>query len=356
MYHWEMSSYGPMEHVRSLKERLFRKGLHTLILRPLGPAGAGQDELSLDEFSKLCDTLGRFPCLVLSGTEPFLRPDLYRLARTFLLANGVSRLAVLTDGRKPSEAEAFCRDLLFAHPGLELTIKVSLDGDEALHDRLKARPGAFNAALDAADKLKRLKARAPSLTVAVSTRITAENAPSLQNLMDFVFAKVVPDRHEFEVALPEPGGPGLPDLASLKRLHRAVLANKSRYLARDGAGALKRMGLMVLAASAQDLQRGRLGGKGLNLACSGGRNICVLEHDGSARFCPSRPVVGSLRSFGMDFRKLWRSPEAQEELRRHRVEGCSCPETAFLQAAAGLGVLAGMRLLLRLPLAIDNLP
>ncbi|MFA6316854.1 MAG: hypothetical protein WC943_05495 [Elusimicrobiota bacterium] len=351
-----MSSYSALEHAGRLKESLFRKGLHTLVFQPVGAQGLTPDDLSRDEVSQLCDTLGRFPSLVLEGREPFLRPDLYRLCRTFLLACGVERLAVLTEGSKPEETAAFVQDLLFAHPGLGLSIKVSLDGDQALHDRLKSRPGAFNDAFVALDKLKSLKARCPGLSVVVRTMISKENEGALPDLMGYVFDKVRPDRHEFDLCLPEDGAPGLPDSGSLKRLHRQVLENKSRYLVRDGATRLRRVGTLVLAAGAQDLQRGRLGGPGLCLACSGGRNICIIGPDGSLRFCPCRAPVGGLRSTGMDFRKLWRSDKAGAERREHEAGGCSCPETAFLQASASAGVLPALRLLLRLPWAIDNLP
>ncbi|MBI5883349.1 MAG: hypothetical protein HZB91_09630 [Elusimicrobia bacterium] len=353
-----MSAYGAMEHASRLKESLFSKGLHTLIFQPAARTGPHSDDLSHDEISTFCDTLGPLPSLIMAGPEPFLRPDLYRVARTFLLRNKVRRLFVHTDGSLHEVVAAFVRDLLYAHPDLELSVKVSLDGEGDLHDKLKARPDAFNKALDTLDKLKRLKTRYSGLSVMVSTLISNENASAMPGLMDFVFNKVGPDRHEFDL---NQSGPAeapvpLPDIAALKRLHRSVLANKVRYLKRDGSGAMRRLAVLCLASAAQDLQRGRLSGSRRTVACSGGRNICEIGPGGGLRFCPARPAVGSLRAVGLDFRKLWNSEQAEAERAKHRLENCPWVGVPFLQAAVSAGALPALRLLLRLPFSLDNLP
>ncbi|MBI4677802.1 MAG: radical SAM protein [Elusimicrobia bacterium] len=365
-----MSSYSALTYVSQLKESLFSGGLHTLLFFATSRCDCAcpgccyrsrlnkADDLSLHEISGLCDTLGPFHSLVVTGGEPFLRPDLFQLCRTFLLRNRVRRLTVLTNGAQPDRIADFSRDLLYAHPGLPLSIKVALDGLQELHDGLRARPGAFNDALDSLDKLKRLKKRHPRLEVAVSTLISKDNAGSISSLMDFVFDKVGPDLHEFDFIQGESGTrpETLPDLPELARLQRAVLANKKRSLSGDGAGGLGRFAVLALAAAAQDVQRRRLEGRGPVVPCSAGRSICVVDANGDLRFCPYLPAVGNLRSAGMDFRKLWRSAEARAARTALRSRPCSCADLTYLKASASSGASSALRFVLAVPGALDSLP
>ncbi len=55
-------------------------------------------ELSLEEIQKISENLPRFPWLLLSGGEPFLRSDLVDLIETFHRNNKVAHVTIPTNG------------------------------------------------------------------------------------------------------------------------------------------------------------------------------------------------------------------------------------------------------------------
>ncbi|MBI5208590.1 MAG: radical SAM protein [Elusimicrobia bacterium] len=320
-------------------------------------ASRRDDDLSLDEVSRLCDSLGPLPGLVLSGGEPLLRDDLYRICRMFLLRNGVRRLDLLTSGGLPERAEGFARDLLTAHPGLRLTVKVALDGVGASHDKSRASPGSFDKAVATLAALKRLQARHGGLGVVASTLITGDNAADLGAIIDFVYGQVRPDAHEFDFARGVPGSPGgAPfDLRTVERLHLAVLANKRRYLDKSGAGAARRWAVLASAAVAQWMQRRCIEGRRPLIRCGAGRTIAVVDSNGDVRACESRPPMGNLRAAGMEFGRLWRSAEAQAQREAIRAERCSCTHVLFLKRSVAGDLRSAWSVAVRMPFALRTL-
>jgi MoaA/NifB/PqqE/SkfB family radical SAM enzyme/SAM-dependent methyltransferase len=107
-------------------------------------AGRSQKDMSLEA---LCGVAAQLQglgavCITLSGGEPLLRADLEDIVGAF---DDRSCLVLNTtgDGLTPTRARALRERGLFA-------AGISLDSaDEAEHDRLRDRPGAFRAALDA---------------------------------------------------------------------------------------------------------------------------------------------------------------------------------------------------------------
>ncbi len=101
------------------------------------------DELSTAEGEAVLEDLARMgvPTVIFSGGEPLLRPDLFylaRRARALGLRTVLSTNGTLIDGGTARRI----REAGFQYVG------VSLDGLPEVHDRVRGRPGAFQAALD----------------------------------------------------------------------------------------------------------------------------------------------------------------------------------------------------------------
>lgn len=107
----------------------------------------------------------------LTGGEPLLHPQFFELAAR--IRKKGHRLAVLTNGTLIDEAVA--RRLFELRP---LFVQVSLDGTEAVHDRIRGQ-GAFAAALRGVDRLK-----AAGVKVLVSFTAQQGNAGELSALAE----------------------------------------------------------------------------------------------------------------------------------------------------------------------------
>ncbi len=102
-----------------------------------------EKEMSHEQGLALIDDLSYFgvPVVLFSGGEPLMRPDLTDLAR-YAVKKGI-RAVISTNGTLINRDRAGeLRDIGLSYVG------VSLDGNEAVHDRFRGRKGAYRNALE----------------------------------------------------------------------------------------------------------------------------------------------------------------------------------------------------------------
>ena len=91
------------------------------------------------------EVFGRLPASLrdinVSGGEPFLRSDLPEILGAIKSHNPRARLVVSTNGFQPGKTAKMLPALLAADP--HLAVRVSIDGMEATHDRIRGIPGGF---------------------------------------------------------------------------------------------------------------------------------------------------------------------------------------------------------------------
>jgi len=139
-------------------------------------ARPADDELSEAEILALVRDAAGFGCpvLLLSGGEPLMRGDIFRIA-----AGAVDvgmRVAVSTNGTLIDDTCA--REL--ARAGVAY-VGVSLDGVGETHDRFRGAPGAFERALAGIER-----AREAGLRAGVRFTITRSTAGEAERVMDLV--------------------------------------------------------------------------------------------------------------------------------------------------------------------------
>ncbi|MDP2811711.1 MAG: heme d1 biosynthesis radical SAM protein NirJ [Rhodocyclaceae bacterium] len=133
-------------------------------------------ELSTDEIFRVMDDLKAFkvPCLILSGGEPLLRPDIFEIgarAKAMGFYTALSSNGTLIDA-------AMCRRI--AETDFDY-VGVSLDGLGATHDKFRRREGAFEASL-AGIRL----CRDAGLKIGVRFTLTQDNFDDLPGLLRLV--------------------------------------------------------------------------------------------------------------------------------------------------------------------------
>lgn len=135
---------------------------------------AGKGELNTDEAKGLIDALAKAKVLrlLLSGGEPFLRPDILEILRH--ISDTGMRIDIATNGlRLPKKVLSGLRDLPVFHA------HVSVDGIGESHDRFRRRKGAFEAACGTVRKL-----RDEGIDVSLSTTVTRDNIGELDRIID----------------------------------------------------------------------------------------------------------------------------------------------------------------------------
>lgn len=127
----------------------------------------------VDQAQHLCEELGRQPYFYVTGGDPILHPDFWRLAE-LLHARGFMWCMMgnpfhLNDGVCARLKELGCRKY-----------QLSLDGLEQTHDMFR-KPGSFRETLRAAECLKRA-----GIWVAIMNTVSSTNAHELPQLIDLV--------------------------------------------------------------------------------------------------------------------------------------------------------------------------
>jgi radical SAM protein with 4Fe4S-binding SPASM domain len=244
----------------------------------------------------------------LSGGEPFLRQDLPEVIAAIRQACPQARLVISTNGLLVDRMLQMAPRLL--ELGSALAVRVSVDGLEETHDRLRGMPGGFARALRGLEGLK----EAGVQDLGVGMTLLAENVAQVSQVYQLAERLGV----EFSVTLASDSpiyfGEGK---ARLRPHAQGELLSQLRRLAwneyrhRQPKRWFRAWFERELAQYALHGQR--------PLACDAGRGFFYLDPQGSVFCCHLLPHrLGSLREEG--WASLWLSAEAQAA--RQEVAGC----------------------------------
>jgi MoaA/NifB/PqqE/SkfB family radical SAM enzyme len=157
-----------------------------------------EDELSLEEWDKVFQGLGRVPYWVtISGGEPFLNREIVALCQSLYEHCRPGIINIPTNGLLqatiPDAVEAIAKSC----PGSQLIINLSLDGVGERHDRIRGVPGSFEKFEKSYQALKRLQC--PNLSVGIHSVISTFNVDEVASLYDYAFS-LEPDSYITEIA------------------------------------------------------------------------------------------------------------------------------------------------------------
>lgn len=147
----------------------------------------------LENCLSMCRDLGRTPYFYITGGDPILNPDFWRLAEE--LRDRSVEFAVM--GNPHHLTDEVCSRLKAC--GCE-KYQVSIDGLRGTHDEIR-RPGSFDETLDAVHRL-----RDAGIRCAVMTTVSRANASEMPGIMDtvvengvdvFAFARYCPSGNDF---------------------------------------------------------------------------------------------------------------------------------------------------------------
>ena len=119
------------------------------------------------EVDRIAASMKPFANLLVSGGEPFLRDDLAELLEPFSRHCRVGQITVPTNASLPDRIETITARLAGTCPDTKLNIRIGIDGPPHLHDEIRGIDGGFEAAMETARRIERLRADHPNLWLAV---------------------------------------------------------------------------------------------------------------------------------------------------------------------------------------------
>ncbi len=243
-----------------------------------------------------------------SGGEPFLREDLPEVIAVIRQACPQARLVISTNGILVDRIQQMVPRLLELGPAL--AIRVSVDGLEDTHDRLRGVPGVYGRALRGLEALRHAGVR----DLGIGMTLLAENLAQISQVYHLAEELGV----EFSVTLASDSPIYFgKDKACLRPQDGNQLLSELRRLA-WAEYRHRQPKRWFRAWFAQELAQYALCGQ-RPLACDAGQGFFYLDPQGSVFCCHLLPHrLGSLR--GVDWTSLWLSKEAQSA--RQAVAGC----------------------------------
>ena len=288
--------------------------------------GEGGRLLTLDEYRRLADGVGRLPTLIISGGEPFVRRDLPDILELFITHCGVRHLSIPTNAMLP-EIPDIVRNVVAEHPQVLLRMLVGIDGLGEDHDRLRGVAGGFEKMAATVTGLRKVARDHRNLSLNAVTVYHAGNRDKIDAISDWIHTQgffehkmqiIRGDFKDQSLALNDPDG-----------FQRAVDYSISLFhKRREGGGKSDGLYSELFAAVnrySRQLAARRLRERRPVISCQAGRRIMIIREYGDVFPCELNDRrIGNLRDVDFDWRSLMRGRERRETLRWIRRSGCWC--------------------------------
>lgn len=295
-----------------------------------GKTANTNEELTLDEISKISTRLGKLNNLFISGGEPFLRDDIAEICKIFYSQNNIRNIHLPTNGFYTEKIYNGIYNILRKCPTVKLTVGLSLDGLEKTHDKIKGAPGSFRKVIQTVHRIAPLKKEFNNFNLYIITVVNKINLDEIIELSEFIKNNLPVDRHgpspmrgiPYDKALLPPTYKEWDDLSKkLIKYYRFWSMKESNskikvFLATSRISYL--YGLYTYA-----LKNNRL-----PFACQAGKAIAVLEPNGDVRLCELTQPVANVKSCDYNIKKVLFSEKAKNM--RKQIKDCACTHTCFL--------------------------
>jgi MoaA/NifB/PqqE/SkfB family radical SAM enzyme len=283
------------------------------------------DDLTLDEYGKIFDSLGRGVFWVtLSGGEPFMRPDLEAIAKSLYARCRPAIINIPTNGLLGENIAKRAESIARACPESQIVINLSLDGVGKKHDAIRGVPGNFERSMKTYAALRRISL--PNFSLGIHTVISRYNVKNIAEICDFVLDELKPDSFISEVAeqRAELGTLSSDITPSAGEYGRAVgyVARRTSAYRTKGVSRFTR----AFRSGYYEFAKAALASGKQPIPCFAGIASGQISPEGDVWGCCVRAEpLGNLRESGYDFRKIWFSKRADGFRRSVKKKECACP-------------------------------
>ncbi|MGM9998562.1 MAG: radical SAM/SPASM domain-containing protein [Candidatus Bruticola sp.] len=291
-------------------------------------------QVRTSDWLRLIDNLPDLDIVKVSGGEPFLRPDCTEIISHMQKRLNPYCLVVMSNGTMTDRLVEFAKRC--GRPGLHL--RLSLEGREATHDKLRGCPGAFSKTMASLEALLPIMRRR-RFTIGINYNVAPETEPDLPWVLElcrkeklnfipgfWVWPFLEPSRPEDSRAL-------INDLETFRRRLENIY-RQSEGLSCWEAFLLKRT-VKRLYNQAQNSAVSK------RFACLVNRSILYIMPDGSLTSCGIRQEPLGNLAF-QNFAEVWHS--AKMEQARQLVSECAgcCQYSLKLMSSIYSGEALGL--------------
>jgi len=289
-----------------------------------------KNELSIKEIERITKNIPPFIRLSLSGGEPFLRNDLVQICRAFYNNCQIRFMSIPTNAYLTEKIIGDTRQIAQFCPKLFLHISLSVDGVGKKRDYIVGKKNTTPSLIKTAQELKKLQKSLPNLSFGAITTQSPDNEGKLDEIYKFCLETLKVDNFGFNIARIYSKGKveTASNLEIYEKFTQKLMDSKksskfkfpfsSLFIARRN---------MVFKHVLKTFKEKRY-----QMPCFSGKLRIIIDEVGNIypcetlQYCPNKQkfLMGNLRDYGLDFKKLFFSPNAQKVKNYIRKTKCFC--------------------------------
>ncbi|MBU0548142.1 MAG: radical SAM protein [Candidatus Omnitrophica bacterium] len=280
-------------------------------------------ELTVDEYRKIFQSLGRLYWVTLGGGEPFLREDFLQIVLDACRYLKPTIVNIPSNGSRPDDIFYVIDMATRLYPKTKFILNLSLDHIGEKHDSIRGLPGGFNLAYKTIENLKAIKK--VNFNLGIHTVISKYNLDDFEYIYRWVNDNLRPDSYIIEDA--QQREEFMNQGEKLFSCRRDYVKAIKFYL--DNIKKVKTTGINKIRRAFRITYYGSVsksllsGGK--PFSCYAAYASCQINPDGEVWVCATRGFkLGNLRESKYNFRSLWYSKEAMAMRKRVKNQRCSC--------------------------------
>jgi radical SAM protein with 4Fe4S-binding SPASM domain len=298
------------------------------------------NELSLDEIDKITKTMDPILSLILTGGEPYLRHDLDKIVKIFYENTRVPIITIPSNGWYLNKMDNQITNMMEWCPYLTLNQQISIDGVGADHDLIRmdkqvvGSDNSFERAIKTIHHLKKLQKTYNRINIGIIITFTNQNQKKFKNIIKEVHSLVEPDNISINLVRGDPKQKVNLDL-DLELYRDAVKYRDDLYYEKKMSGHSRFKGNKLATAGRimlNELTNKTFEENKYSTPCYAGNLSGVMYPEGDIYPCEildDSHKIGNIRDFGLDFKKLWLSKKAKEEVDFIKKTKCFCTHECF---------------------------
>ena len=298
------------------------------------------NELSVDEIDKITKTMDPILSLILTGGEPYLRHDLDKIVKIFYENTRVPIITIPSNGWYLSKMDKQITNMMEWCPYLTLNQQISIDGIGADHDLIRmdkqvvGSDNSFDKAIKTIHHLKKLQKAYDRINIGIIITFTNQNQDKFKDIIKEIYSLVEPDNISINLVRGDPKQKVNLNL-DLELYRDAVKFRDNLYYEKKMSGHSRFKGNKLATAGRimlNELTNKTFEENKYSTPCYAGNLSGVMYPEGDVYPCEildDSHKIGNIRDFDLNFKKLWLSKKASEEVKFIRKTKCFCTHECF---------------------------
>tara|TARA_Y100000310_G_scaffold343396_1_gene450828 strand:+ start:1373 stop:2275 length:903 start_codon:yes stop_codon:yes gene_type:complete len=272
--------------------------------------------------------------LSITGGEPYIREDIDKIVKIFYENTQVPIISIPSNGFYKDRIIKKITNMMESCPELILNQSISFDGLYEDHEKTRGIKGCFNRAMETVKALKELQKKYNRINIGTITTFTSQNQNKFVDIIKGIYKIASPDVIAINLVRGNPKEKVNLNL-DMSLYKEAVRFRDSLFYSKKMLSLTGFKGSRLATAARMIMNEQTYKIHETNkyqMPCYSANLSGVMYPEGQVHPCEildDSHMIGNIRDFNYDFRKLWLSQKAKDEVKFIRETKCFCTHECF---------------------------